>query len=48
MKYIGILLELLQQTKYKNKSESIQTALGKYHLPETFGGAIRKILKQWR
>jgi hypothetical protein len=48
MKYIGLVLELLKKTKYKNKSETIQTALGKYHLPETFGAALRKILKQWR
>ena len=46
--YFSYIIELLQQTTYRNKSEDIQTALGKYYLPKTLGEAIKNIRKRWQ
>lgn len=45
--YIGHLLELLRDAKYRGAAEEIQIAMGKHYLPKNVKEATRKITKQW-
>jgi hypothetical protein len=42
------IIEMLQRTEYRGSSEEIQTALGKYHLPDNFKDALIKIKRLWQ
>lgn len=45
--YFSYIIGLLQKTTFRNKSEDIQTALGKYYLPKTLEEATKNIRKRW-
>jgi hypothetical protein len=45
--YFSYIIELLQKTTFRNKSEDIQTALGKYYLPKTLDETTKNIRKRW-
>ena len=44
--YIHSLLK--EQKHFRGQSEDIQIALGKYELPTTMSGAIKKIKREWQ
>ena len=46
--FFGYIIEMLQKTSYRNKSEEIQMALGKYYLPSDFKGMVKKIKRVWQ
>jgi len=39
---------LTAQKSFRDQDEEVKIALGKYELPITFKGGIKKILREWR
>lgn len=45
---IRLVIDLLQMDEWHNTgSEAIEIAKGKYELPRTFKGAVKKLKRQW-
>lgn len=47
--YISFLYELVKINKgFRDQAETIQIAKGKYELPDTLKGGIKKMIREWR